>query len=117
VADGLVDETFDVTNIWNSLGGELEDQIRLWYAKSLQIRRWTFYQSYKTRCWHFSWKLPIIEEQLAEHKQDKKTIDVLHWGIVVRKAGLFQTQGFENVYQLEDGIIEYTPSKSWRFRK
>jgi UPF0176 protein len=29
VADGLVDETFDVTNIWNSLGGELEDQIRL----------------------------------------------------------------------------------------
>jgi predicted sulfurtransferase len=46
------------------------------------------------------------------NKQDKKTIDVLHGGICRESQRFFKHKGFENVYQLEDGIIEYTPSKS-----
>jgi UPF0176 protein len=57
----------------------------------------------------FRESLPIIEEQLSEHKQDKKLLMYCTGGIRCEKASAyFKHKGFENVYQLEGGIIEYT---------
>ena len=57
----------------------------------------------------FRESLPIIETQLSEHKQDKKLLMYCTGGIRCEKASAyFKHKGFENVYQLEGGIIEYT---------
>jgi UPF0176 protein len=57
----------------------------------------------------FRESLPIIENQLSEHKQDKKLLMYCTGGIRCEKASAyFKHKGFENVYQLEGGIIEYT---------
>ncbi|AWI25018.1 oxygen-dependent tRNA uridine(34) hydroxylase TrhO [Flavobacterium pallidum] len=57
----------------------------------------------------FRESLPIIEEQLSEHKSDKKLLMYCTGGIRCEKASAyFKHKGFENVYQLEGGIIEYT---------
>jgi UPF0176 protein len=56
----------------------------------------------------FRESLPIIEEQLAAHKGGKKLL-ICTGGIRCEKASAyFKHKGFENVYQLEGGIIEYT---------
>jgi UPF0176 protein len=52
--------------------------------------------------------LPIIEEQLAAHKGDKKLLMYCTGGIREKASAYFKHKGFENVYQLEGGIIEYT---------
>jgi UPF0176 protein len=57
----------------------------------------------------FRESLPIIEDQLAAHKGDKKLLMYCTGGIRCEKASAyFKHKGFENVYQLEGGIIEYT---------
>ncbi|RTZ02197.1 rhodanese-related sulfurtransferase [Flavobacterium sp. RSP49] len=116
VADGLVDETFDVTNIgihlkameFNEL---LEDpntivvDMRNHYESEIGH----FTKAIKPDVDTFRESLPIIEEQLTEHKQDKKILMYCTGGIRCEKASAyFKHKGFENVYQLEGGIIEYT---------
>ena len=57
----------------------------------------------------FRESLPIIEEDLAEHKSDKNLLMYCTGGIRCEKASAyFKHKGFENVFQLEGGIIEYT---------
>ena len=116
VADGLVDETFDVTNIGIHLKAKefnelLEDpntivvDMRNHYESEIGH----FKKAIKPDVDTFRESLPIIEEQLSEHKQDKKLLMYCTGGIRCEKASAyFKHKGFENVYQLEGGIIEYT---------
>jgi UPF0176 protein len=116
VADGLVDETFDVTNIGIHLKAKefndlLEDpntivvDMRNHYESEIGH----FTSAIKPDVDTFRESLPIIEDQLSAHKQDKKLLMYCTGGIRCEKASAyFKQKGFENVYQLEGGIIEYT---------
>lgn len=116
VADGLEDETFDATNIGIHLKAKefnelLEDpntivvDMRNHYESEIGH----FTKAIKPDVDTFRESLPIIEEQLAEHKQDKKLLMYCTGGIRCEKASAyFKHKGFQNVYQLEGGIIEYT---------
>jgi UPF0176 protein len=53
--------------------------------------------------------LPLIEQDLAQYKVDKKLLMYCTGGIRCEKASAyFKHKGFKNVFQLEGGIIEYT---------
>ena len=116
VADGLVDETFDVTNIGIHLKAKefnelIEDpntivvDMRNHYESEIGH----FTNAIKPDVDTFRESLPIIEDQLSQHKQDKKLLMYCTGGIRCEKASAyFKHKGFENVYQLEGGIIEYT---------
>lgn len=116
VADGLNDDSFDVTNIGIHLKAKefnelLEDpntivvDMRNHYESEIGH----FTNAIKPDVDTFRESLPIIEDQLAAHKQDKKLLMYCTGGIRCEKASAyFKHKGFENVYQLEGGIIEYT---------
>ena len=116
VADGLNDETFDVTNKGihlkaNEFNTLLED------PNTIVV---DFRNHYESEVGHFKGaitpdvdtfreSLPIIEEQLKDHKDDKNLLMYCTGGIRCEKASaFFKHKGFKNVYQLEGGIIEYT---------
>ena len=116
VADGLEDETFDVTNIGIHLKAQqfnamLEDpntvvvDMRNHYESEIGH----FTKAIKPDVDTFRESLPIIEEQLSAHKEDKNLLMYCTGGIRCEKASAyFKHKGFANVYQLEGGIIEYT---------
>ncbi len=116
VADGLEDDSFDPTNIGIHLKAKdfnelLEDpntivvDMRNHYESEIGH----FTNAIKPDVDTFRESLPIIEDQLSEHKQDKKLLMYCTGGIRCEKASAyFKHKGFENVYQLEGGIIEYT---------
>jgi len=116
VADGLEDETFDVTNIGIHLKAaafndllEDPDTIVVDMRNHYESEIGHFTTAIKPDVDTFRESLPIIEEQLSEHKQDKKILMYCTGGIRCEKASAyFKHRGFENVYQLEGGIIEYT---------
>ena len=57
----------------------------------------------------FRESLPIINKKYSKHKRDKKILMYCTGGIRCEKASAYLMQnGYENVYQLEGGIIEYT---------
>ncbi|WP_373748058.1 rhodanese-related sulfurtransferase, partial [Kaistella sp.] len=116
VADGLNDETFDVTNKGIHLKAKefnnlLED------PNTIVV---DFRNHYESEVGHFEGaitpdvetfreSLPIINEQLQDFKEDKNLLMYCTGGIRCEKASAyFKHQGFKNVYQLEGGIIEYT---------
>jgi len=115
VADGLNDETFDVTNKGIHLKAQefnnlLED------PNTIVV---DFRNHYESEVGHFEGaitpdvetfreSLPIINEQLQDFKEDKNLLMYCTGGIRCEKASAyFKHQGFKNVYQLEGGIIEY----------
>ena len=110
VADGLNDATFDVTNIGIHLKAvafnqllEDPDTIVVDMRNHYESEIGHFTQAIKPDVDTFRESLPIIEEQLAEHKQDKKLLMYCTGGIRCEKASAyFKHKGFENVYQLED---------------
>jgi UPF0176 protein len=116
VADGLNDETFDVMNRGVHLGAKdfnelLEDpntivvDMRNHYESEIGHFRKAITPDVDT----FRESLPIIEEQLAGHKEDKNLLMYCTGGIRCEKASaFFKHKGFKNVFQLEGGIIEYT---------
>jgi len=116
VADGLEDETFDVTNIGVHLKAaafndllEDPDTIVVDMRNHYESEIGHFTTAIKPDVDTFRESLPSIEEQLSEHKQDKKILMYCTGGIRCEKASAyFKHRGFENVYQLEGGIIEYT---------
>ena len=56
----------------------------------------------------FRESLPIIEKDLATHKEDKNLLMYCTGVIRCEKASAyFKHKGFQKVYQLEGGIIEY----------
>lgn len=115
VADGLNDETFDVTDRGVHLKAkEFNEMLEKDNTIVIDMRN-----HYESEIGHFvnaitpdvdtfRESLPIIEEQLAEHKEDKNLLMYCTGGIRCEKASAyFKHKGFKNVYQLEGGIIEY----------
>jgi len=115
VADGLNDETFDVTNIGVHLKAMEFNQI-LDDPNTIVV---DFRNHYESEIGHFKGaitpdvetfreSLPIINEQLQNHKEDKNLVMYCTGGIRCEKASAyFKHQGFKNVFQLEGGIINY----------
>lgn len=115
VADGLNDETFDVTNIGVHLKAAAFNQI-LEDSNTIVV---DFRNHYESEIGHFKGaitpdvetfreSLPIINEQLKDFKEDKNLVMYCTGGIRCEKASAyFKHQGFKNVFQLEGGIINY----------
>jgi len=116
VADGLNDESFDVTDKGVHVNAEefnqlIEDQntilvdMRNHYESEIGHFKNAITPDVDT----FRESLPIIEEDLSEHKEDKNLVMYCTGGIRCEKASAyFKHKGFKNVFQLEGGIIEYT---------
>ena len=116
VADGLEDASFDVTQKGKHVNAEefnalLEDEnticvdMRNHYESEIGHFKGAVTPDVDT----FRESLPIIEEDLATHKSDKKLLMYCTGGIRCEKASAyFKHKGFQNVFQLEGGIIEYT---------
>ncbi len=116
VADGLNDDTFDVTNKGIHVGAKqfnnlIEDE------KTVLVDMRNHYESeighFKNAVTPnvdtFRESLDIIEDDLKTHKEDKNLVMYCTGGIRCEKASAyFKHKGFKNVYQLEGGIIEYT---------
>ncbi len=115
VADGLNDDTFDVTNIGVHLKAKEFNQI-LEDPNTIVV---DFRNHYESEIGHFIGaitpdvetfreSLPIINNQLKDHKEDKNLVMYCTGGIRCEKASAyFKHQGFKNVFQLEGGIINY----------
>ena len=115
VADGLNDDTFDVTNIGVHLKAAEFNQI-LDDPNTIVV---DFRNHYESEIGHFKGaitpdvetfreSLPIINEQLQDFKEDKNLVMYCTGGIRCEKASAyFKHQGFKNVFQLEGGIINY----------
>ena len=116
VADGLQDESFDVTNKGVHLKAkEFNEIIEDPNTVLVDMRN-----HYESEIGHFKGavtpdvdtfrdSLDIIENDLKEHKEDKKLVMYCTGGIRCEKASAYyKHKGFKNVYQLEGGIIEYT---------
>ena len=116
VADGLNDQSFDVTKKGVHLNAEafntlMEDP----HTMVIDMRN-----HYESEIGHFKGaitpdvdtfrdSLDIIEEDLKEHKEDKNLLMYCTGGIRCEKASAYyKHKGFKNVFQLEGGIIEYT---------
>ncbi|MEO9512961.1 MAG: rhodanese-related sulfurtransferase [Flavobacteriaceae bacterium] len=116
VADGLNDDTFDVTNKGIHVGAEkfnelIEDpdtvlvDMRNHYESEIGHFKNAITPDVDT----FRDSLDIIENDLSDHKEDKKLVMYCTGGIRCEKASAYyKYKGFKNVYQLEGGIIEYT---------
>ncbi len=116
VADGLNDETFDVTNIGVHVNAA-EFNTLLQDPKTICVDMRNHYES---EIGHFEGaitpdvdtfrdSLDIIEEDLKNHKEDKNLLMYCTGGIRCEKASAYyKHKGFKNVFQLEGGIIEYT---------
>ena len=115
VADGLNDETFDVTNIGVHLKAkEFNELLQDPDTVCVDMRN-----HYESEIGHFDGavtpdvdtfrdSLDIIEEDLKDHKEDKNLVMYCTGGIRCEKASAYyKHKGFNNVYQLEGGIIEY----------
>ena len=115
VADGLIDETFDVTKIGVHLKAKEFNQI-LEDPNTIVV---DFRNHYESEIGHFKGaitpdvetfreSLPIINEQLKDFKENKNLVMYCTGGIRCEKASAyFKHQGFKNVFQLEGGIINY----------
>ncbi len=115
VADGLNDETFDVTNKGVHLKA-LEFNKLLEDPNTICVDMRNHYES---EIGHFEGaitpdvdtfrdSLDIIEEDLKDHKEDKNLLMYCTGGIRCEKASAYyKHKGFKNVFQLEGGIIEY----------
>jgi UPF0176 protein len=116
VADGLNDETFDVTNKGVHLNAE-EFNKMLANPDTVCVDMRNHYES---EIGHFDGavtpdvdtfrdSLDVIEEDLKDNKEDKNLLMYCTGGIRCEKASAYyKHKGFKNVFQLEGGIIEYT---------
>ena len=116
VADGLNDDTFDVTNKGIHLNAKEFNQM-LEDPNTICVDMRNHYES---EIGHFDGaitpdvdtfrdSLDIIEEDLKENKENKNLLMYCTGGIRCEKASAYyKHKGFKNVFQLEGGIIEYT---------
>ncbi|MEM7087877.1 MAG: rhodanese-related sulfurtransferase, partial [Bacteroidota bacterium] len=115
VADGLNDDTFDVTNKGVHVDAAKFNEL-IEDPKTVLVDMRNHYES---EIGHFKGaitpdvdtfrdSLDLIEEDLKEHKEDKKLVMYCTGGIRCEKASAYyKHKGFKNVFQLEGGIIEY----------
>ena len=115
VADGLNDSTFDVTNkgihvnakAFNALL-EDPDTILIDMRNHYESEIGHFKNAITPDVDTFRDSLDSIEEDLKDHKEDKKLLMYCTGGIRCEKASAYyKHKGFKQVYQLEGGIIEY----------
>lgn len=114
VADGLNDATFDVTNKGIHLKAKEFNEL----AEDPNTIVVDMRNHYEHEVGHFRnavlpdvdafrEALPVVEKILEEHK-DKNIVMYCTGGIRCEKASAYyKHKGFEKVYQLEGGIIEY----------
>ena len=115
LADGLNDETFDVTKKGIHLKAEefnaLTDDpntilidMRNHYETEVGYFKGAITPDVDT----FRESLPIIKEEVLEGNEDKNIVMYCTGGIRCEKASAwFKHQGYKNVHQLEGGIIKY----------
>jgi len=115
VADGLNDDTFDVTNRGIHVDAEefntlIEDpdtilvDMRNHYESEIGHFKNAITPDVDT----FRESLDLIEEDLKDHKEDKKLVMYCTGGIRCEKASAYyKHKGFKQVFQLEGGIINY----------
>jgi UPF0176 protein len=116
VADGLNDDTFDVTNIGVHVNAstfndliEDPDTVLVDMRNHYESEIGHFKNAITPDVDTFRDSLDIIEEDLKDHKEDKKLVMYCTGGIRCEKASAYyKHKGFKNVFQLEGGIIEYT---------
>ena len=115
VADGLNDDTFDVTDKGVHLDAEGFNEI-LEDPRTVLVDMRNHYESeighFKNAITPdvdtFRESLPIIEEDLKDHKEDRNLVMYCTGGIRCEKASAYyKHKGFKNVFQLEGGIINY----------
>lgn len=116
VADGLNDNTFDVTDIGVHVNAQQFNEL-LSDPNTICVDMRNHYES---EIGHFDGavtpdvdtfrdSLDIIEEDLKDHKEDKNLLMYCTGGIRCEKASAYyKHKGFKNVFQLEGGIIDYT---------
>ena len=115
VADGLNDNSFDVTKKGIHLNaGEFNKLMKEKNTIVLDMRN-----HYESEIGHFKNaicpdvdtfrdSLDVIEDKLKDNKEDKNLLMYCTGGIRCEKASAyFKHKGFKKVYQLEGGIIEY----------
>ncbi|TNE78580.1 MAG: rhodanese-related sulfurtransferase [Bacteroidetes bacterium] len=114
VADGLNDETFDVTDKGTHLSAEAFNELTDNPDTVLVDMR----NHYETEVGHFdgAWcpdvdtfreQLPVVVNTLKDNK-DRPVVMYCTGGIRCEKASAWlKHNGFKNVYQLEGGIIKY----------
>jgi len=116
VADGLNDETFDVTDggkhldakNFNAITGNEKETLIVDMRNHYESEIGHFKNAIKPDVDTFRDSLPIVLETLKEEK-DKNIVMYCTGGIRCEKASAwFKHQGFKNVYQLDGGIIEYS---------
>jgi UPF0176 protein len=115
LADGLNDETFDVTNKGIHLKAKEFNEL---ISKPDTILV-DFRNHYESEVGHFKGailpdvdtfreSLPMIEETFLKGNEDKNIVMYCTGGIRCEKASAwFKHRGFNNVHQLEGGIIKY----------
>lgn len=114
VADGLRDETFDVTNSGKHLNAKEFNKITALPGTVVVDMR----NHYESEVGHFKnaitpdvdtfkESLPVVEK-LLEEKKDQNIVMYCTGGIRCEKASAWMKhRGFKNVFQLNGGIIEY----------
>jgi UPF0176 protein len=115
VADGLNDDTFDVTDKGIHVGAaqfnelvEDPDTILVDMRNHYESEIGHFKNAITPDVDTFRDSLDIIEADLKNHKEDKKLVMYCTGGIRCEKASAYyKHKGFKQVYQLEGGIIEY----------
>lgn len=115
LADGLSDESFDVTNIGKHLKAEEFNEL----TNDPDTILIDFRNHYEHEVGHFQGailpdvdtfreSLPMIEETYLKGNEDKNIVMYCTGGIRCEKASAwFKHRGFRNVHQLEGGIIKY----------
>ena len=115
VADGLDDDTFDVTakgthvqaKQFNTLIDD-PNTILVDMRNHYESEIGHFKNAITPNVDTFRDSLPIIEEDLQDHKKDKNLVMYCTGGIRCEKASAYyKHKGFKNVFQLEGGIINY----------
>nr|AOE10363.1 sulfurtransferase [uncultured bacterium] len=115
VADGLDDETFDVTQKGKHVNAdefnkllENENTICVDMRNHYESEIGHFQNALTPDVDTFRDSLPLIENDLAPHKEEKNILMYCTGGIRCEKASVyFKHKGFKRVFQLEGGIIEY----------
>ncbi|MDG1334204.1 MAG: rhodanese-related sulfurtransferase [Crocinitomicaceae bacterium] len=115
LADGLSDESFDVTDKGKHLSAEEFNEI----ADDPNTILIDFRNHYEHEVGHFKGaitpdvdtfreSLPYIEDEYLKDAKDKNIVMYCTGGIRCEKASAwYRHQGFEKVHQLEGGIINY----------
>jgi len=115
VADGLSENSFDLSNNGTHVNAS-EFNTLIENPNTLLVDMRNHYES---EIGHFDGailpdvdsfreSLPIIEKKFAKHKKTKNIVMYCTGGIRCEKASAFlKHKGYEKVYQLDGGIIEY----------